>query len=198
MLSLNNIKLAVVLFLLSPFCFAIDPNSTQAIEIESDTASLDDQSGVSIYSGNVIVSQGLSRLEADQIHVNTADRQITTISASGQPAHFVQQDGPASPSTHGYGNTITFIAKDNLVRFSGSAKLVQNENSFSGEEIEYDILKRAIRAKGDESQGSRVKIHYYPQPNKSTPTDVAPPDSNSTKSDPSHTQQANQSDKKLK
>ena len=90
------------------------------------------------------------------------DYPSTTIQASGQPAHFVQQVSADSPSTHGYGSSITYVAKDNLLRFSGQAKLVQQDNSFSGEEIEYDIVRRAIRAKGDQTQGSRVKIHYYP------------------------------------
>lgn len=163
MRSTNSLISAMIIALFALPCFAIDPNSKLPIEIESDSASLDDKSGTSTYSGNVIISQGLSRLEADNISVSTADRRILTINATGTPAHFVQQDGTDTPSTHGYGNSITYVAKDNLLRFSGEAKLVQDENSFSGNLIEYDILRRAIRAKGDQTQGSRVKIHYYPQ-----------------------------------
>ncbi|KZY31123.1 MULTISPECIES: lipopolysaccharide transport periplasmic protein LptA [unclassified Oleiphilus] len=160
--SINSLLRATLLTLLPAFCFAIDPSSKLPISIESDQASLDDQNGTSTYTGNVIISQGLSRLEADNISVKATNRSITTIQASGQPAHFVQQVSADSPNTHGYGSSITYIAKDNLLRFSGQAKLVQQDNSFSGEEIEYDIVRRAIRAKGDQTQGSRVKIHYYP------------------------------------
>ncbi len=175
MRSLTSLINASILVFLALPCFAIDPNSKLPIEIESDTASLDDKSGTSTYSGNVIISQGLSRLEADYITVSTTDRRIITIKATGEPAHFVQQDRADAPSTHGYGNAITYVAKDNLLRFAGEAKLVQDENSFSGDQIEYDILRRAIRAKGDQRQGSRVKIHYYPQhKNIDAPASVSP------------------------
>ena len=172
MLLTNRFTIISILLLLSPLVAAIDPGSKLPITIESDSASLDDQSGVSTYSGSVVISQGLSRLEADNISVITKDRKITSIKAIGNPAHFTQQENAESPSTHGYGLTIVYIATDNLLRFSGSARLVQHENSFSGEQIEYDIIKRAIRAKGDQSQGSRVKIHYYPQSNNDDPAET--------------------------
>lgn len=182
MRSANKNYLLVLLLWLPFSVHAIDPNSKLPIQIESDRASLNDQTGISNYSGNVIISQGLSRLEADNISVNAIDRSIVSIKASGKPAHFTQQDDAQSPATHGYGNDIIYVAKENLLRFLGDAKLVQSDNSFAGEEIEYDILQRAIRAKGDEAQGSRVKIHYYPQGNapESTPEQKAEPQSNSS------------------
>ncbi|MDX1453452.1 MAG: lipopolysaccharide transport periplasmic protein LptA [Oleiphilaceae bacterium] len=154
---------------------AIDPNSDQAINIESDQALLDDAEGISSYNGNVIVSQGLSKLEADRLLVSAKDRRITRIEAWGSPAHFVQQDDATTAATHGYAQSIVFEAKESLLVFTGQARLLQSENSFAGERIEYDIVKKAIRAQGDESIGSRVKIQYFPSPkNKQTNTPSPP------------------------
>ena len=164
--TFNLIFKALVISILFSFpTFAIDPNSKAPIEIESDQATLDDKSGSSTYSGNVIISQGLSRLEAEFITVNSAERKITSISATGSPAHFVQQTELDGVSTHGYGDAITYLTDNGSITFKGNARLIQAENSFSGEEIEYDVLKRAIKAKGDESLGSRVKIQYFPSSN---------------------------------
>lgn len=163
---------------------AFDPDSKAPIEIESDQATLDDKSGTSTYTGNVIVSQGLSKLAAETIIVISEDRKIISISATGTPAHFTQQTDKFSPSTHGYGKEITYSTKDETLLFKGNAKLIQSENSFSGETIEYDVVKKAIKAKGNISEGSRVKIQYYPESsNKSsseqsaenTQTDTASP-----------------------
>ena len=142
--------------------YAIDPNSKAPIEIESDQATLDDKTGSSTYSGNVIITQGLSRLEAEFIKVESAERKISSISATGSPAHFVQQTDVNDVSTHGYGNAITYRTDNGSLTFKGDARLIQAENSFSGEEIEYDVIKKAIKAKGDESVGTRVKIQYFP------------------------------------
>jgi len=144
---------------------AIDPNSNLPIQIESDRATLNDETGISNYSGNVIISQGLSRLEADNISVNALNRKIVSIKATGEPAHFTQQDAATSPSTHGYGKTIVYIAKESILKFLGEARLVQEDNSFAGEQIEYDIMRKAIKAQGDETIGSRVKIQYNPNTN---------------------------------
>ena len=156
---------AFISFIIGSPAFAIDPNSNLPIQIESDRATLNDETGISNYSGNVIISQGLSRLEADNISVNALDRKIVSIKATGKPAHFTQQDNAISPSTHGYGNTIVYIAKESTLKFLGEARLVQKDNSFAGEQIEYDIMKKAIKAQGDETIGSRVKIQYNPNTN---------------------------------
>lgn len=156
----------IIAALCSNVSFAIDPNSLEPIEIESDRATLDDKTGSSTYSGNVIISQGLSRLEADFIIVNSKERKITSIQAKGTPAHFVQQTALNEKSTHGYGNSIVYSTENESLTFKGEARLLQAENSFSGEEIEYDVVKKAIKAKGDENVGSRVKIQYFPNPQK--------------------------------
>jgi lipopolysaccharide export system protein LptA len=163
--GLNKVISVFLLFfasLLMTPAQAIDPRSQAPIEIESDQATLDDKTGISTYSGNVIVSQGLSRLEAEIITVNSVERRIINITALGNPAHFSQQMDPDSPTTHGYGKEITFSAADETLLFKGNARLLQSENSFSGETIEYDVTRKAIKAKGDINEGSRVKIQYFP------------------------------------
>jgi len=157
--------------------YSLDPDSKQPIQIESDRATLNDETGISNYAGNVIISQGHIRLEADNISVNSINREITSIKANGKPAHFVQQTDSNDLYTHGYGSTIIYVASEGILKFIGQAKLVQNNNSFSGDQIEYDIDKKAIKAKGDESVGSRVKIQYQ-QPKKLS----IPPSSDDTKS----------------
>lgn len=163
-ISLKCVPFLILLYPLS--ALAIDPNSHAPIEIESDQATLDDKTGSSTYTGNVIISQGLSRLEADFIIVSSVDRKITSIKATGSPAHFVQQSELKNTSTHGYGNTILYNTEFESLTFTGHARLIQSENSFSGEVIEYDVIKKAIKAKGDESIGSRVKIQYFPNSTK--------------------------------
>jgi len=157
--------------------YAINPNSELPIKIESDSASLNDETGISTYIGNVIISQGQTRLEADNISVNSRNRQITSIKAIGTPAHFVQHDAIKDTLTHGYGDTIIYVSQDETLKFVGHAKFVQQENAFSGEQIEYDILKKAIKAQGDETIGTRVKVQYQPTklviPNIQTTTDKA-------------------------
>ena len=141
--------------------YAIDAKSNLPISIESDSALLDDSTGTSTYSGNVVISQGDSVVNADKIDVKAIDRKISSITAAGKPAHFLQSDAVLG-KTEGYANIIVFSAQEAILSFEGDASLIQTHNSFSGEKIEYDIMKKAIRARGDENSGKRVKIQYFP------------------------------------
>jgi lipopolysaccharide export system protein LptA len=158
----------------APPALAIDPSSKLPIQIESDRATLDDATGISNYAGNVIITQGESMLEADNISVNTVNRKIVSIKATGTPAHFIQKTPKENILTHGYANTIIYTAIDASLKLLTNASLVQDNNSFSGEQIHYDIVKRAIRARGDKAGGTRVKIQYFPQTNETTNEPIAP------------------------
>ena len=168
---MNSIKIATLSLLASfyiPYAYAIDPTSEQPITIESDTATLDDSNGLSTYTGNVVIKQGESQLKADEISVEAVDRKISTIIAKGLPAHFIQKS--ESIETHGYANIITYTSGTGTLTLKEKAQLIQDTNSFEGELIEYDIAKKAIKAKGNEKTGERVKIEYHPgtKPNESS------------------------------
>lgn len=159
------------LLLYSVQASAIDVDRSQPIEIESDSATIDDSQGLSTYRGNVIISQGSTKLTADNITVFAKERSVTQIVATGSPATFNQQDAGSDDATTGQAEQITYKAKEAVLVFNGDAKLAQTTNSFSGDRIEYDIMRKAIRAKGDQSTGTRVKIQYFPsQPNE--PSDL--------------------------
>lgn len=166
--------LTLLLLILSSFASAIDVDRSQAIEIESDSAVIDDSQGLSTYRGNVIISQGSTELRADSITVFANDRRLSQIVATGSPASFKQQDPGTEQGTTGQAEQITYNAADALLIFDGNATLSQSTNAFSGEKIEYDIMRKAIRANGDENSGKRVKIQYFPS-EPSAETDINEP-----------------------
>jgi len=151
---------------------AIDVDYSSPIQVESDSAVIDDALGISTYRGNVVISQGGTTLTADNITVFAKDRVISQIVANGSPATFKQQDEGAETATSGQAEQITYRAEQATLVFSGDATLTQATNSFSGEKIEYDIMRKAIRAKGSETEGTRVKIQYYPTQATDTPTET--------------------------
>jgi lipopolysaccharide export system protein LptA len=162
---INSLAL-VTLFLLTAThnAHSIDVDRTQPIEIESDSAVIDDSQGFSTYRGNVIIRQGSTTLTADNISVFARERAVTQIIANGTPATFKQTDASSNiQNTSGQAEQITYKAKDAVLIFNGNATLAQDTNSFSGNRIEYDIMDKAIRAKGDQDSGKRVKIQYFPQ-----------------------------------
>jgi len=151
--------LAIFLALSGQQALALDPNSMEPIEIESDLVIFDDQKGYSKYSGNVIVKQGKTRLEAEEIMVRVVNRQIVSIDASGKPAHFVDF---TQRETHGYAESINYVTKTAQLTLHGHAKLNQQDHFFSGDKILYDTHNKAVQASGNKSEGERVRIQFQP------------------------------------
>lgn len=142
--------------------FALDTEKDAPITIEADSAELDETKGISVYHGNVIVTQGGSVLSADKITIIRDENELGTIEANGSPAHFSQSGKEDFPETHAYGHTITFIRKDNLLKLEKEALLKQKDNLFRGDVIEYDTVKRIVKASGNEEKNTRVQIIVTP------------------------------------
>ena len=65
----NSLPFLVVLLLLSTLSLAEKADRDKPIEIESDTMTMDDTKNVSIYTGDVILTQGTLIIKADELIV---------------------------------------------------------------------------------------------------------------------------------
>ena len=76
----------------SATALAIPADRNQAISLVADRATYNEKTGITTYTGNVIIEQGTMKLQADSIVANlNAKREISTITATGRPARFQQQ-----------------------------------------------------------------------------------------------------------
>ncbi len=66
---LRTALIALLLGLSSPHANAFTAGSNEPIRIQSDRAELDEQKGLSTYTGDVVITQGSSVLESDKVIV---------------------------------------------------------------------------------------------------------------------------------
>ena len=141
---------------------AFTADGNEPIKIQSDKAELDEQKGLSTYSGDVIITQGTSVLKSDTVIVYNSKEGLIKIEAFGTPAQFSQQDNKDSPPTHAYGNTIIYTRADERLTLIENAKLEQGKNTFRGKEIIYNTVTRIVTAQGGEDKANRVEIIVHP------------------------------------
>ena len=140
----------------------------QPIRIQSNSAEIDDNKGVSIYRGEVNVLQGSIRLLADEVVVHNSDKGISKVVATGNPAHYQQQRETDTAVTNAYGNIVEYRVIDQFIRIHKNARLEEDGNSFSGERIDYDMKNKTVKAFSDSSapngnKNSRVEIIIQPK-----------------------------------
>jgi len=88
----EKIALIFVSVLFSISAFALSTDREQPILIEADKATIDNIKRVAIYEGDVIVTQGTIRINADTVTLNYTQKQdIDKVIAVGKPARFKQR-----------------------------------------------------------------------------------------------------------
>ena len=154
--------------------FAVPSDRNQQLSLVADRATYNDKTGITTYTGNVVIEQGTMKLQADSIVANlNAKREISTITATGRPARFQQQVDVNKGLAKGQAQKIIYNAETGIITLSGSALLQQNGASIRGNTLKYSMNKGDVEATGTpNSSGSssgRVQIVIPPSGAKSFP-----------------------------
>jgi len=130
--------------------------------VEADSAEFDEETNISVYVGNVIVTQGGTRLIADHVTVHHApDRKPELIIALGDPAMYRQaQQGNEPIDAHAL--RMEYDTNKDEITLIKQAVLIQGADRFGSDRIVYDRAQGRVKA-GASAQGSeRVKITITP------------------------------------
>ena len=150
---------------------ALSSDREQPIELEADSAHIDERTGVSVYTGNVKLTQGSTKLLADRLTVERGEDGNRVV-AEGQPATFSQQPDDKPEPVEGRAKTIDYHTGRERVILTGSAEVWQGGNRFASERIVYDTATDTVRggqASPGAKPGERVRITIQPQAVKEKP-----------------------------
>lgn len=159
--SLLTAALVSVLGLSCVSAHALPSDASQPIRLLADRATYSERTGVTSYSGNVIITQGTLKLTADNITVNLSpSRSIDSAVATGRPATMQQIITQEKGLAKGQANKIDYNAVTGIVTMTGNAKLTQSGASFSGNVIRYSLKAGDVEANA--GGGQRVELVFPP------------------------------------
>ena len=142
---------------------ALPNDRHQAIEIESREAIREETKGLTIYTGDVTITQGSIKIQADQVTVHSVNNSVNHIVCTGRPASYQQRPKADSGLVVARGNTIQYNLDTDVILLMGNAALEQEEATLNGERIEYDLKQEVIRARGGtESGNERIRMVIPP------------------------------------
>ena len=145
-----------------PGARALDSDAKQPIHIVADEAVSDERAGLTLYRGNVTMSQGSIHIEADQVAIHHADAETDKIVATGSPAHMRQRPEPDSPVMNAWGDTIEYYHKEDRMLLLDNAQLEQDGSILKGDRIDYFINDRLVKAASEQDAGQRVRVVIPP------------------------------------
>lgn len=171
MIKLNNLPRALI-FALSFTAFhasALPDDRDQPIYITADSARINDKTGITTYKGNVVIKQGSLLIEAKHVDMYRGDEGVEKLIANGQPAHFRQKPKANEPFSDAWGLKMVYQVDDQLLTITQKAKVIQDQDTFTGEKIIYDLDRSIVNAFGSskpsnsDNQSGRVNMVIQPK-----------------------------------
>lgn len=159
---MNKLHLSLILCLLAPSAaWALKSDTKQPVYIDSDTQQLDMQKNTVTFAGNVKLTQGSIKIDADKIEVyrDAKTGEMTRIIGYGKPSHF-EQKGDDGKMLKGKGNKLDYQVKADTITVSTNAELQQGQSTIKGDSIVYTIGTQNLKA--NSSEGKRVSTVLIP------------------------------------
>ncbi len=161
--KLINLIVLLLLWGLSGVSVALSTDPEQPVNIEADTAEIDDERGVTEYTGSVVMTQGTIRIRADKVTIYTGDEGLERAVLLGKPARFRQRPDNSDKFIRASAKKIEYLATKNMLYLIDNAKVSQGADSFQGNRLAYDTKRSIVKARKAKSGKQRVKITITPK-----------------------------------
>ena len=129
------------------------------LSIDADKAELDEARGVSIYSGDVRLSQGALTLTGQQLTIRRVD-QDDNIRATmrGDPAVLTQSASPGQAPVSATAGSMTYETARRRLLLESGAELRRGDDVLTAERIEYSVDAQRMQASGNGKERVRITI----------------------------------------
>ncbi len=155
------------------------PDEEQPVHITADSLDAQEKKGISIYKGNVIVTQGSLTLKGDVITVMHPNSELKSVKSVGTPANFKRFSHIDQAWSKGKASSIEYDAIHKTVLLIGDAEVEQpGEHLIKGPRLFYDMTNQTLKAQATANEKGRVSVTFTPA---NTPTST--PENTSVETD---------------
>ena len=142
--------------------YALRADRDKPIKITADSVSVDQKTGVSHYRGNVVLTQGTLRVEADRVTVRYHKGTVDQVSASGRPVTFRERPDDQDRDILGSALRLEYSAASDRIDLFDQVSVQQGDDILRSSVLHYDLAKNSLRAEGL----SHERVQTTIQPNK--------------------------------
>lgn len=133
-----------------PNAHALKTDADQPINIRAHSVEANEKSGVSVYRGNVVMTQGSLRIEADRLEVTLRNGQPDLLRAWGKPAHMYTRTD-AGEDIRAKAGRIEYHGKTRQIDLYENVELTRNTDMFHGAIVHYSLDDQVFTAAGGDN-----------------------------------------------
>lgn len=176
---MRTLKMGVYAATLSAALLASSAHAEKAdrdkpVNLEADTVTLDDIKKISVYQGNVVLSQGTLAVRADRVQVTQNPGGLDRLNATGRPATFRQKLDDRDEFIEGFANRIEYDSVNGQLEMIGQAQLRRGSDELRGAQISYNANTEFYKVVGQRdatTPAGRVRAVIRPKPRVEQPAE---------------------------
>jgi lipopolysaccharide export system protein LptA len=153
--------------LLGSPAYAEKADRDKPVNLEADSVTLDDIRKISVYQGNVVLSQGTMMLRADRVQVTQNAEGLDKLTATGRPVAFRQKVEGRDEFIEGFANRIEYDGVNSQLELIGQAQLRRGSDELRGAQISYNANTEFYKVVGQPdatTPSGRVRAVIRPKP----------------------------------
>jgi lipopolysaccharide export system protein LptA len=177
--NLKPIFLICLLALFSGHASAEKADRSKPVDLSADKAEYDGLNKTGLYEGNVILTQGSIRIQAEKVVVKADKRGTTFATASGNPVSFRQKLDGSNDFIEGYAERLEFDTKSDTVQLIDRAFIKRGQDELRGNYISYNSRTEVFRVDGRDNHSTAAtpttggRVHVIIQPKNTEANDAA-------------------------
>ncbi|MBC7945615.1 MAG: lipopolysaccharide transport periplasmic protein LptA [Burkholderiales bacterium] len=170
---------SVLILVLQAVAHAELGDSDKPVNLEADRVNIDDAKQVSVFEGNVKLTQGTLAIQADKIVIRQDGSGFQHGIAYGGPVIFKQKREGTNEFIEGYGERVEYDGKSNKIEFFTKARVKRGDDEVRGNYISYDAVSESYQVRGGGKEAATAnnpqgRVRAVIQPKK-PPTENAAP-----------------------
>ena len=157
-----RLGILLILMLVPLLLAALESDKDQPVYIEADSVEIDDRTGVRIYQGNVVMTQGSVHITADKVTVTKLESGADHVLAIGDPVTFQQQREGEIELARGRAQRVEYDLDSDIIKMYDDAELSQGQDILKNDRITYDKTREVMWAGASQTGKQRVRITLQP------------------------------------
>ena len=158
-----KVRLIPFLLLLLPWqAYALSDDAQQPVHVEADNLEIRDKEYISIYSGNVYLSQGSLEIRGERLIIQfNQQKELVLMTITGVPATFFQMDDQAR-EMRGQADQMEYRESESTLLLLGNARFTHVGNTIESNTIHINTETESIQA-GSTGSDDRVRMLILPK-----------------------------------
>ena len=134
-------------------CVASNADNGQ-LEIESDDITFNNETGVSVFEGNVVLQRDGLKITAERVEYFREEPEHRYAIAFGSPVRFVHQSSETDAVTEGSADKALYRFDEGELQLSGDVAIDDGQTALRANEVAYDTDTGQMRAISGDTQGT--------------------------------------------